>query len=904
MRFVFGDCELDTDRYELRRNGVVQRVEPQVFEVLTLLLRDHGRVVGKEQILDAVWGSRFVSESALTSRIKAARKAIGDDGRGQRLIRTVHGRGYQFVGSLQEPAGALATDSNPPRQFRAESTDLVERDAPLAALEAAYEAATAGSGQVVLVSGEPGIGKTALVARFASGLPEGHVLWGACDDLLTPKPLGPFHDIAGHVSAPLISMLTNGAAPHEIHNLLIEELNRSPGPTVLVIEDAHWADDATLDAVTFIGRRIAGLPAMLVLTFRAGDLLVSRPLHAALAAIRSSTTLYLELKPLSPDAVASLAGDRSTEVYAATGGNPFFVSELLTADPESVPPSVAHAVVGRAARLSEEARRLVELVSVVPTLVSIAVLDGVMPNWVVAAEEAERQHLLQVNADHVRFRHELARNAILSNVPGARRRRFHSEVLEILLKIGADPADIVHHAEAAGAAEMTASYALVAARRAAAVGSNREAYEHFGRADRFVDRLPLAEQAAMYEEFATIAYLVAPFEAAAAIGKAVLAYADLGDQLAVGRCLRMRSRINWFLGNTAEALADARAAVSKLEPLGESSELARAYSGLSQLAMLRSDINTTVSWGNRAVELARRVGDDRTRGHALINIGSAQMSLDPDDTATLWQAYELSDAVGDRHEAVRALINTGFTATLWIRPDLAWEAINRAITYADEYQVDTLLRYAKSIAAWLRLRGGDFEAAERTAAVEAEHGSSVTQLLATTVLTEVAIRQGDPDAARRLAKLAKQADRTGELHRIVPVLGLETEWALTTGAPMPSEHLRRAYELYRAIGGPVGVLAGEAFGAWASVAGLDLPINERMSTAHRAMARRDWAAAADAFGAAGWTYHRALMLSLLDDHQSLAEALSIARSLGAIPLINRVTARLKDSGLTPSPAHS
>jgi predicted ATPase len=135
-------------------------------------------------------------------------------------------------------------------------------------------------------------------------------------------------------------------------------------------------------------------------------------------------------------------------------------------------------VVGRAARLSDEALYLVELVSVVPTRISTSVLDGVMPLWTLAAEEPERQNLLQVSADHVRFRHELARNAILSNVPGSRRRRLHAEVLEVLLKTGADPADIVHHAEAAGATEVTASHALVAARRAAAVGSNREAYAH------------------------------------------------------------------------------------------------------------------------------------------------------------------------------------------------------------------------------------------------------------------------------------------------------------------------------------------------------------------------------------------------------------------------------------------
>ena len=104
MIFVFSDCELDLDRFELRRAGRLRPVEPQVFDLLAVLIRERHRVVPKEELLDTVWGNRFVSESALTSRVKAARHAIGDDGRSQRLIRTAHGRGYQFTASVDEAA--------------------------------------------------------------------------------------------------------------------------------------------------------------------------------------------------------------------------------------------------------------------------------------------------------------------------------------------------------------------------------------------------------------------------------------------------------------------------------------------------------------------------------------------------------------------------------------------------------------------------------------------------------------------------------------------------------------------------------------------------------------------------------------------------------------------------------
>src|SRR6266513_2997133 len=117
--FVFGDCELDLDRYELRRAGLLRPVEPQVFDLLAVLIRERHRVVPKEELLDTVWGNRFVSESALTSRVKAARQAIGDDGRSQHLIRTAHGRGYQFIAAVDaaaQPGPVASVSPAPPVQ--------------------------------------------------------------------------------------------------------------------------------------------------------------------------------------------------------------------------------------------------------------------------------------------------------------------------------------------------------------------------------------------------------------------------------------------------------------------------------------------------------------------------------------------------------------------------------------------------------------------------------------------------------------------------------------------------------------------------------------------------------------------------------------------------------------------
>jgi DNA-binding CsgD family transcriptional regulator/tetratricopeptide (TPR) repeat protein len=775
--------------------------------------------------------------------------------------------------------------------------ELLERDAALGTLAAARDEAARGEGRVVFITGEPGIGKTSLVTRFLRDLGEdARVLLGTCDDLSIPRPLGPIRDLVGSLSPEFEQALAAGAAPHELQALLLAELELRPHPTVLVLEDVHWADGATFDTIAVLGRRIGSLPALLVLTFRGGEAPSGHPLRAAVGAIRAEHAVFVELAPLSESAVASLAGADAAEVYAVTGGNPFYVTELLAArEADALPPSIANAVLGRTSRLEDDARHLVELVSVVPTRVRTSLLDAVMPDWPAAALEPERRQLLEVDAAYVRFRHELARNAIRSNVPIAARRRLHAEILEALLADGADPADIVHHAEAAGSEQVLSQYALIAARRAAALSSNREAYSHYRRASHFLDRLPAAEQARVLEELASVAYAVGRLDAAfVGADRAIGFYRGLGDEESVGRCMRSLSRYHWVAGDGHAAHRAALDAIEILEPLGPSRELARAYSVVSQLAMLAEDSEPAFSWGERALELATRLGDDGTRAHALVNIATAKINLDPDQGGALLEAHAFADAAGEWHEAARALDNLSISLLCWVRPDEALRYAEQAVAYAEEHEVLIIASHAAAVGAWLKLRAGDWAEAERLMLQEIESGR-IVRLLTKTVLAELAVRRGDPEARERLAELADEAERTGELQRIVPVLELATERALTAGEAMPIERFERLAAMPTS-----GVRAGR-FGsrvaAWAAIAGLELEVDPPLSAPHAAMLRRDWRAAADAFGAAGWSYDRGLMLSLLDDEEALAEALEVARDLGAEPLTRRVLERMRELGL-------
>jgi DNA-binding CsgD family transcriptional regulator/tetratricopeptide (TPR) repeat protein len=785
----------------------------------------------------------------------------------------------------------------PPPIFHASghAMNLLERDEALSALLDAHASATRGAGRVVVVTGEPGIGKTALVEAFLERLPvETAVLLGTCDDLSIARPLAPFSDLIGSVSAPLEEAIVRGAPPQVLHPLLIAELEPRSRTTVLVVEDVHWADSATLDALTFLARRIASLNALLVLSVRAGEAPAEHPSHVAVGGIPAASAVYVELEPLSEDAVATLAGECCTDFFTLTRGNPFYVSELVAAkECVEVPASVAHSVLGRASRLDEPGRRLVELVSVVPRRIPASLLDRVLPDWPRAAAEPERRHLLAVLPRYVRFRHELARAAIHASIPAATRRRLHGDVLAALLATNADPADIVHHAEAAGADDVVAEHALVAARRAFEIGSNREAFAHYRRALDFLDRLEPAGQAEVLEELAEAADVVNELSTALpAIERATGIWRELRDREAVGRCTLAMSRLHWYAGNSVKARIEAAEAVAILEPLGASEELACAYSGLAHLAMVAADASGARRWGERALELAEQFGDDHTRVHTLVTLATVELQADPSSTAPLIEARRLAEQVGSRREAARAIANLGNVLLTWGCPRESLPVLEEAVAYAAEHEIHSMQAYAEANVAWLKARAGDWAEAERLAGGEAQNGPSVARIVADTVLAEIAVRRGDADVELRLRHVLSHVQHAGDVQRVQPVVDLMTERALLEDKPPPLERLRLLMD------DPfVNDRMALRVAATAAIAGLDPVIDGPASSPYTHVAAGAWRRAADAFGEVGWPYDRALMLSLLDDTGALVEALEIARALGAEPLVGRVTRRMRDRGI-------
>src|SRR6059058_298116 len=335
------------------------------------------------------------------------------------------------------------------------SSALLERSAQLSALDEAHAAvAASGKGRVVVLGGEAGVGKTTLLREFCESKPA-RIVRGACDALFTPRPLGPLFEIAESVGGELEELVTGAARPHEVASALLAELS-SPSGSVLVLEDLHWADEATLDVVRLLARRIESSPTLVLASYRDDELHRTHPLRLVLGELATSPVLTrLTVEPLSPAAVATFAEPLAIdpqELYRQTGGNPFFVTEVVAAGADQIPATVRDAVLARTARLDAGARSLLEAVAVVPPQAELWLLESLATETFERVDDCLASGMLTATAGGVAFRHELARIAVEDSITPTRARDLHRRALASL---GSPPsgtpdlARLAHHAEAA-----------------------------------------------------------------------------------------------------------------------------------------------------------------------------------------------------------------------------------------------------------------------------------------------------------------------------------------------------------------------------------------------------------------------------------------------------------------------
>jgi DNA-binding CsgD family transcriptional regulator len=789
--------------------------------------------------------------------------------------------------------------------------ELLEREAHLAQLEEHLRHAAAGRGRFVLVGGEAGVGKTSLADVFARRSADAaDVMRTSFDALSTPGPLGSVRDLTSALGLPVERLPVESDERDRLFRAMLDAFVARAEPTVVIGEDAHWADGASLDLLRFLSRRLGALRLLVIVTYRDDEIGRDHPLRLLLGDLATSPTVHrLSVRPLSEEAVRTVAagsGQDSATLHRLTGGNPFFLSEVLAAEGEMVPATVKDAVLARAARLAPEARAVLDVAAVIGSSIDLDVLLEVAGPVLDETDACIAGGLLRGSNDGLAFRHELVREAILAAVAPPRRRLLHARVLEALRdapETKRDLARLAHHAEAAGDREAVLEYAIAAADQAAALHAHREAAAQYARALRYGDALPAAERARLFESRSVACYSSDQgAEAIAARLAALDLWRTLDDPLKEGENLRWLSRLYWFDGYGADADAAAFAAVELLESLPPEAELAMAYSNLAQLRMLADDLDETLRWGERAIALAEQLGETETLVHALANVGTARLhAADGRGEEELTRGLSLALDHGFLDHAGRALTNLAWHTLRTMRLDEADRRLAIAIAYTTEHDLDFNRWYVLAMRAAVRVRQGDWEAAE----AEVRQILSqpvlllVTRIVALAALGRVQARRGEPDAVDLLDEALALAERTGQLMRLQPVRAARAEAALLSGNRERARGEALAVRDLTFARGNRWERGEIAWLLWRAGVG-DIP-NGDLGAPYALQIAGDFAAAAAAWRELGCPYEEACALAESDDPALVRRAISAFERLGAKPAFGNAMLRLRALGVRDLP---
>jgi DNA-binding CsgD family transcriptional regulator/tetratricopeptide (TPR) repeat protein len=683
----------------------------------------------------------------------------------------VNRRGYGRIAAGSLALAAMRSHTYPMK--------LLERQRSLAELAQFAAEARAGDGRLVLIAGDAGIGKSALVEQFQQDLPAARWSWGACDGLFTPRPLGPLFDLADQLGGELAGLCRADAPREQLFGALLRQISEPETLDVVVVEDAHWADEATIDLLRFVARRLRGRTVLLIVTYRdegAGSIPALRVALGDLAAMRTTRRVLLE--PLSSASVAQLAagsGLDPVELYRLTSGNPFYVSEVVRAGLREIPAAARDAVLARVARLSGPAREIVDVAALAGTRTEqwltrtwsagsagpAGLLDEILASGLLASEQAG-----------FRFRHEIARLAVADAIPVHRQTAIHARILAALTETGCtDHARLAFHAEGAGDSPAVLRFACLAARQAAELGAHWEAAAQFRRA------LAVAESAGadtakvgeLYDGLAAEASLLDQWDdAAQASERALTLWRAAGNGLREGAALSRMSSILWRLCRGADSVAAAEAAVALLRPLGSTAELAWAYAKLAHSRMLNNRNDDALRVARLACQVGESLGLPDVVCDARNTEGCALSTVGQDGSAEVREALRIATSHRLHAHAGRAYANLVAVYYGQLRFAEAEQTGLEGIAYCEEHELG---------AAGNCLRGGHVGMLELTG--RWDEATALGERLMETVVSPVnrlyplislgliRARRGQQGSWQCLDEAATAADGTGEPQWIV-----------------------------------------------------------------------------------------------------------------------------------------
>ena len=765
---------------------------------------------------------------------------------------------------------------------------------------------------MLIVSGESGAGKTSFVETFVDRwVRDERVLWGACDPLPTPRPLGPVHDFAHRLAPATQTVLAESDQPYDIFAAVYDDLRTAP--SVLVLDDLHWADQGTIDLLRFVLRRVSQTRSLAVGIVRDDEVGVSHPLRALLGdAARSTRAGSLPLPPLSLHGVERLVGESAVDpvwLHRVTGGNAFFVCEMLehqhaSASDMDLPTTVRDAVLARTSDLDAAAWDALNLLTCSPGAVPdrlLADLGVTLP----ALRALSDAGLIRRSSRGVAFRHDLCRMAISSVIPPGAEAGLHRRLLDAYEATShVDPAVLTHHALGAGDVERMRRAAYDAGVAAARSGAHTQAAEFFTTALESGAALDAHNEAELLELLAWEFYLIDRLDdAITSCRRAMRIRQELGESAAVSADHHSLSVYQWYNANRDLAEGHAAEAITVLDAETDDAEqlvqLGHAFAMQAYLAVQSTDLDRADTFISRAREIADRTGDSALtiRVRLIENYG---VVLNGDDSGR----EEILSILDAAPKHIDELYSGGWSNITYFdveqrRLDVAADLLDISIPLMHEHDLPICRVWQLGSRARLQLMVGEWDDATADADLVLDGPSApLARTWPSLIRALVALRRNG-GGADCLDDAWQLACRFGEPIRMLPVAAAIVERCWTTGAS--DERISQCRALL--TDGPVAGLEwsrGELavwlrrFGETVDAVGVADPYRSLLDGAHEA--------AADEFHRLSMPYDAALALVDSGDSAHAARALDILDRLGADAVAAKVRRDLRARGISVVPA--
>ena len=789
--------------------------------------------------------------------------------------------------------------------------ELLERSDYLSLMQKTFNEASAGEGHCILVSGEAGIGKTSLVRAFCKKVSNRCTVYqGTCDELFTPRPLGPILDIIWQMQKPTPENAVSISDRSWLFTRFLSELINKQQTIVLVIEDVHWADEATFDFIKFLGRRITGLHCLFILTYRDDEINMNHPLRIVLGQLQHDSFTRLQLKPLSKQVVEEMSSERGyngEDVYSISGGNPFYVSEILASYSIGVPDNIKDSVLSSFNRLDEKTKEIWEILSVLPTGFEIKYLEKMEPAYAQAIHNCVDLKILIPKAGIISFKHELYRRTIESSLSPLIRKEINKRILDLMLESFEQhhaTERIIHHAKNANENEIVVKYAPVAAKQASSLGAHIEASKLYLTAIEYYQGNDTDILNPFYESYAYECYLTNQIrEAIIYTTKSMKIWNEKSDVEKKGNCLRFLSRLWWLNGNRKKAEEYATQAIDVLADQPVSRAKAMAFSNMSQLKMHADKNEESILLAEMAIAFAKELGDQETLAHALNNVGFVQMR----NQSTRQKGIELAQQSLDialknsyQEHAARAYANLAGSAVKMKDYGFAKKILDEGLYYCEETDLDTYPVYLMACKARLNLETGNWNEASHLIEnlIKNENQPPIVRIEVLVVAATLKMRKGEMDLLPLLVEAKEKAFETMEPQRIIPTMIALFEYEWLTGTTMVvqneidlaitmKEHIRNIYER-------------SEFAFWLSKAKKQKLTMNDIYDGYRVESVSDVINAANLWEQLGCPYEQALILFEGNDDNK-KQAIEIMRKLGAEAIYEKMKFEMRASGIKNIP---